>query len=78
MGGDSTLDSWISLTYLAARTESIKLGTLVTPIPFRPPTILAKMVATLDVMSNGRTILGVGAGWSQTEFKGTVLGRSPR
>ncbi len=46
------------------------LGTLVTPIPFRPPGILAKMVATLDAISSGRAILGVGAGWSQTEFQG--------
>jgi alkanesulfonate monooxygenase SsuD/methylene tetrahydromethanopterin reductase-like flavin-dependent oxidoreductase (luciferase family) len=70
MGGNSTLDTWIVLTYLAAKTENIRLGTLVTPIPFRPPSVLAKMVSTLDIISNGRTILGVGAGWSQTEFEG--------
>ena len=70
MGGNSTLDTWIVLTYLAAKTEKIRLGTLVTPIPFRPPSVLAKMVSTLDVISNGRTIFGVGAGWSQTEFEG--------
>ena len=70
MGGNSTLDTWIVLTYLAAMTENIRLGTLVTPIPFRPPGILAKMISTLDVISNGRTIFGVGAGWSQTEFEG--------
>jgi len=46
------------------------LGTLVTPIPFRPPGMMAKMVATLDVISSGRAILGVGAGWSKTEFDG--------
>src|SRR2546426_9374294 len=69
-GGDSTLETWTALTYLAARTEKIKLGTLVTPIPFRPPGILAKMVSTLDILSSGRTILGVGAGWSQVEFEG--------
>jgi alkanesulfonate monooxygenase SsuD/methylene tetrahydromethanopterin reductase-like flavin-dependent oxidoreductase (luciferase family) len=70
MGGDSTLDTWIVLTYLAAKTEKIRLGTLVTPIPFRPPSMLAKMVSTLDVISNGRTVFGIGAGWSQTEFEG--------
>jgi alkanesulfonate monooxygenase SsuD/methylene tetrahydromethanopterin reductase-like flavin-dependent oxidoreductase (luciferase family) len=70
MGGNSTLDTWIVLTYLAAKTENIRLGTLVTPIPFRPPSVLAKMVSTLDIISNGRTILGVGAGWSQAEFEG--------
>jgi alkanesulfonate monooxygenase SsuD/methylene tetrahydromethanopterin reductase-like flavin-dependent oxidoreductase (luciferase family) len=55
---------------LAAKTEKIRLGTLVTPIPFRPPSMLAKMVSTLDVISNGRTVFGIGAGWSQTEFEG--------
>jgi alkanesulfonate monooxygenase SsuD/methylene tetrahydromethanopterin reductase-like flavin-dependent oxidoreductase (luciferase family) len=78
MGGDSTLDSWVCLAYLAAETEKIKLGTLVTPIPFRPPAILAKMVSTVDVISNGRTILGVGAGWSQTEFEGYSKWEEPR
>ncbi len=67
---DSTVESWIALTYLAAKTQKIKLGTIVTPIPFRPPAMLAKMVATMDILSSGRAILGVGAGWSQTEFEG--------
>lgn len=76
--GDSTVESWIALTYLAAKTERIRLGTLVTPIPFRPPGVLAKMVATLDVLSNGRTILGVGAGWSRVEFEGYSEWEEPR
>ncbi|TMI08503.1 LLM class flavin-dependent oxidoreductase [Candidatus Bathyarchaeota archaeon] len=67
---DSTVESWIALAYLAAKTQNIKLGTIVTPIPFRPPAMLAKMVSTMDVLSSGRAILGVGAGWSQTEFEG--------
>ena len=65
-----TVDTWIALSYLAGKTEHIKLGTLVSPIPFRPPGMLAKMLATLDNLSNGRVILGVGAGWSQDEFDG--------
>ena len=65
-----TVDSWIALTYLAGKTDHIKLGTLVTPIPFRPPGMLAKMLATLDNLSDGRVILGVGAGWSKEEFDG--------
>jgi alkanesulfonate monooxygenase SsuD/methylene tetrahydromethanopterin reductase-like flavin-dependent oxidoreductase (luciferase family) len=68
-GGNSTLETWIVLTYLAARTEKIRLGTVVTPIPFRPPGMLAKELSTLDILSNGRVVLGVGAGWSQTEFE---------
>lgn len=67
---NSTLDTWTTLSYLAAKTDTLRLGTLVTPIPFRPPGILAKMVSTLDVISSGRVFLGVGAGWSQSEFEG--------
>ena len=65
-----TVETWITLTYLAAKTEQIHLGTMVTPIPFRPPGLLAKMISTLDVLSNGRVIAGFGAGWSQVEFEG--------
>ena len=65
----STLETWVTLTYLAGKTESISLGTLVTPLPFRPPAMLAKMLSTLDVLSGGRVILGVGAGWSRDEFQ---------
>lgn len=67
---NATPEAWILLTYLAAKTRRIRLGTLVSPIPFRPPGMLAKMVSTLDRFSEGRCILGVGAGWSQTEFEG--------
>src|SRR6267378_7994700 len=69
-GGDSTFETWTALTYLAAKTEKIRLGTLVTPIPFRPPGMLAKTVSTLDLLSNGRTILGVRRIITQTEFEG--------
>ncbi|HZD12912.1 MAG TPA: LLM class flavin-dependent oxidoreductase, partial [Candidatus Binatus sp.] len=67
---DSTVETWVALSYLGAKTKKIKLGTMVTPIPFRPPAMLAKMVSTVDVLTDGRSILGVGAGWSQTEFEG--------
>ncbi len=63
-------DAWILLSHLAAVTSRIRLGTLVTPIPFRPPAILAKMVASVDVLSGGRVILGAGAGWNRAEFEG--------
>ncbi|MDA1188613.1 MAG: LLM class flavin-dependent oxidoreductase [Chloroflexi bacterium] len=66
--GPETLDCWLFLSYMAARTSRIRLGTCVTPIPFRPPAQLAKIVSTLDVASGGRVILGVGAGWHQPEF----------
>lgn len=73
-----TLDSWVLLTYLTAKTEQIRLGTRVTPIPFRPPGMLAKMVSTLDILSNGRVILGVGAGWSKEEFEGYSEWNEPK
>ena len=68
-GRDHTLESWIALTYLASKTEKIRVGTIVSPISFRPPPILAKLVSTVDILSQGRTFLGVGAGWSQREFE---------
>jgi alkanesulfonate monooxygenase SsuD/methylene tetrahydromethanopterin reductase-like flavin-dependent oxidoreductase (luciferase family) len=77
-GGDATLETWITLSYLAGKTEKIKFGTLVTPIPFRPPGMLAKELSTLDYITGGRTILGVGAGWSQTEFEGYSIWDEPK
>jgi alkanesulfonate monooxygenase SsuD/methylene tetrahydromethanopterin reductase-like flavin-dependent oxidoreductase (luciferase family) len=67
---NGNVDAWTLLPYLAAKTQRIRLGTCVTPVPFRPPALLAKMVATADVLSNGRIILGAGAGWHKPEFDG--------
>lgn len=64
------IDVWSFLPYLAAKTHSIKLGTAVTPLPLRPPAILAKMIATTDYLSSGRVIFGAGFGWYQPEFDG--------
>lgn len=75
---NTTLETWVALSYLAGKTEQIKLGTLVTPIPFRPPSIMAKMVSTLDVLSGGRVVFGVGAGWSQVEFDGYSEWNEPK
>ena len=68
-GIDSTLETWIALTNLAARTTKIRLGTWVTAIPLRPPSMLAKIVSTVDLLSGGRAVLGVGAGLSQRLFE---------
>ncbi len=65
-----TLETWTTLTYLAGKTENIHLGTLITPLPFRHPGMLAKRLSTLDVLSGGRVVLGAGAGWSRVEFEG--------
>jgi alkanesulfonate monooxygenase SsuD/methylene tetrahydromethanopterin reductase-like flavin-dependent oxidoreductase (luciferase family) len=64
------IDAWTFLPYLAAKTEKIRLGTCVTPIPLRPPAILAKIIASADVRSNARVILGAGVGWHKPEFDG--------
>ena len=76
-GGNSTMEAWTVVSHLSAKTKSIKLGTFVTPIPFRPPGLLAKVVSTVDVISNGRTILGVGAGSSQAAFEGYSTWEGP-
>ena len=67
---NSHLDVWSFLPYLAAKTTKIKLGTCVTPIPFRHPAMLAKAISTCDILSNGRIILGAGVGWYRPEFEG--------
>jgi F420-dependent oxidoreductase-like protein len=61
------LDAWATLTALAARTERIRLGSLVSPATFRHPSELAKIVATADHVSGGRVELGLGAGWNAPE-----------
>lgn len=61
------LEGWLSLAYLAAATQSIKLGALVTGITYRHPAILIKQATTLDVLSGGRSYLGVGAAWNERE-----------
>jgi alkanesulfonate monooxygenase SsuD/methylene tetrahydromethanopterin reductase-like flavin-dependent oxidoreductase (luciferase family) len=62
-----SLDAWATLAALAARTERIRLGTLVSPVTFRPASVLAKSVVTVDHISGGRAELGIGAGWFEAE-----------
>lgn len=62
-------DAWAVLAGLAAVTDRIRLGTLVSPVTFRHPSVLAKMVATVDHISGGRVELGMGAGWNQREHE---------
>ena len=67
---DSTgpcFEGWTVTTALAQATKRLRVGVLVTGMPYRHPAVLAKMAATLDVVSNGRLELGVGAGWNQEE-----------
>jgi len=62
-------EAWTLLAALAAATERITLGPLVACAGFHPPGLLAKMAATLDEVSCGRFVLGLGAGWNATEFR---------
>ena len=61
-------DPLMVLSYVAARTSKVKLGTSVLIMPYRNPIVTAKMFATLDQMSEGRAIAGIGAGWSEAEY----------
>ena len=71
MRGDPTgsLDAWTTLAAIAARTERLRLGTMVSPVTFRPASVLAKAVTTVDHISNGRAELGIGAGWFEAEHE---------
>lgn len=62
-------EGWATLAALAARTKQMQVGTLVSGITYRPPIILAKMAVTLDHITRGRAILGVGAAWHEVEHK---------
>src|ERR1700704_6260878 len=67
---DSTgpcLEGWTTLTALAQATNRLRVGVLVTGIHYRHPAVLANMAAALDVISNGRLELGIGAGWNEEE-----------
>ena len=68
-GKNAPLEAWTTLTAAAAWTKHLRLGTEVTPMIRWHPSILAKVTATLDVLSGGRVILGAGAGWFPQEFK---------
>ena len=68
--GDSSgpcLEGWTTLTALAQATSRLRLGTLVTGVHYRHPAVLANMAAALDIISNGRLELGIGAGWNEEE-----------
>jgi hypothetical protein len=70
ISSDSTgpcLEGWTTLTALAQATKRLRLGTLVTGIHYRHPAVLANMAAALDIISDGRLELGIGAGWNEKE-----------
>ncbi|HET7647784.1 MAG TPA: LLM class flavin-dependent oxidoreductase, partial [Gaiellaceae bacterium] len=64
---NGALDAWGTICALAAVTATIRLGTLVSPVTFRKPSVLAKLATTADHISGGRIELGIGAGWFEAE-----------
>ena len=68
----NVLEPIATLTYVAANTERISLGTTVLDMLFHNPVILAKQLATLDLFSGGRVIVGLGLGWSREYFLNIV------
>ena len=67
------LEAYTALGWLAAKTERVKLLTMVTAVVYREPGLLAKAMTTLDVLSGGRAILGIGAAWNEDESAGLGL-----
>ncbi len=67
------LEAYTTLGYLAARTSRVELVTWVTAVSYREPGLLAKLVSTLDVLSEGRAWLGIGAAWNKEEARGLGL-----
>ena len=74
-GTGEAIDQLTTLSFMAGQTKRIRLGTSVMIVPHRSPVLAAKMLATLDMLSQGRFILGVGAGWMREEFE--ALGLPP-
>lgn len=66
---DSFLESWTTLGALAAVTQTIRLAPMVTSVSYRNPALLAKMAATVDIISHGRLTLSIGAGWYEEEYR---------
>ncbi len=69
------LEAWSLLAAVAAVTERVRLGTLVTPPFFRNPAVLAKQIATIDHISDGRAAPGFGAGWFEPELATAATSR---
>ena len=63
------LETWVALTLTAAETTRLRFGSLVCPMTFRHPSLLARMAAAVDTLSGGRLVLGVGAGWNEHEHR---------
>jgi probable F420-dependent oxidoreductase len=78
-GDDPTFEPWTTLSWIAAVTTRVRVLTRVLAVPYRHPAVVAKMAETLDRLSGGRLILGLGGGYSDDEFRAFGVGeRTPR
>src|SRR5260370_25431595 len=73
--GSGRHEQWAGVAFVAAKTEKLRLVTSVTVVPHRPPVLTAKIIATIDVLSEGRFTWGIGVGWCREEFE--VIGTEP-
>jgi len=64
-----SLEAWVSLTYAASHTHRLEFGSLVSPVTFRHPALLVRMATAVDDLSQGRLVLGLGAGWNEREHQ---------
>jgi F420-dependent oxidoreductase-like protein len=71
------MEAYTTLSALATQTSRVKLGTLVTGVTYRNPALLVKQVTTLDIISKGRAIFGIGAAWNEDEHKGYGIDYPP-
>jgi probable F420-dependent oxidoreductase len=78
MYGQTWLDPLLTLAFVAAHTVRVKIGTAVLVLPLRNPVLVAKDVATLQLLSRNRLVLGVGAGWNPLEFEAVQVARRER
>jgi alkanesulfonate monooxygenase SsuD/methylene tetrahydromethanopterin reductase-like flavin-dependent oxidoreductase (luciferase family) len=79
VGGEpaAALDAWATIAALSVLTERIRLGTMVSPVTFRHPAVVARMVVTADHVSGGRVELGLGAGWYEAEHRAHAFAFPP-
>jgi len=75
---EPSIDPWIGLAFIAAATQRLVLGTTVSQIALRDPVLMARELATLDILSEGRVIVGAGAGWVEAEFEATGVDYNTR
>src|SRR5215510_12006062 len=68
-GNRDALETWVVLTLTAAETTRLRFGSLVSPMTFRHPSLLASIAAAVDTLSGGRLVLGLGAGWNEHEHR---------